>query len=340
MTIEKKSTLRYIVKTRLCNIENTLQQTEFTSDNEFEARVNAFEFIENYLEIIANEGLLKISSKLLNSKVVHQVNRVLSKPNLNNFTKLKLYNHETISIIPNDKIFPNGISLSFRIDNGENRGEEFEIFSYRKMSHAIIETHLNNLIVENDFLKQLNNDLSNHEISFDRNQFVTLNISKESFTILETPFLWNDESRQFQIDYFYNEDTIINGLYERLTNHEAYHYVNFIESNNIEEIEKVIYALFHADGGLIYIGYHPDSLIESVLSDQEALDYIDYLNHVFSRDEFLFKNVKLEVINYNDFPVISMIIFPLNEFSKKLQAYDKSKIFVRQNNMILKVENN
>ena len=338
MNIENISTLTYIVKTRFCNNNNTFQETEFSSDNSLDARRQAIQFMENYLEIIANEGLLKLSSELLNPKAIHRVNRILSKPDAENYTKIKLFNNEAISIIPQNTIFPAGISLSFKISSDCNEENEYEILSYQKVKHSNFEKQLNNLILEHQCLENLNIDLSENEIELDKSQFVTLNLVQDEFKILETPFSWSEKSRQFQIDHLYDKDSMINGLYERLFNYESYDYVNFLETNNLDEIEKIVYALFHGRGGLIYVGYHPENLIESILSDVEVLDYIDYLNHVFSQDKYLYKNVKFEIFNYNDFPVLAIIVLPLNEASKQLHAYDPNKVFVRQNNMILKIE--
>ena len=107
------STITYVVKTRFCTSSKEFQITEFNSDNGLKNRLDAFSFLENYIEIISNEGLLQIESNFIQPKAIDRINTEINYPNGNNYKRLKLVNQEAIFITPNETIFPYGISLSF-----------------------------------------------------------------------------------------------------------------------------------------------------------------------------------------------------------------------------------
>ncbi|WP_312351099.1 hypothetical protein, partial [Empedobacter sp.] len=48
--------------------------------------------------------------------------------------------------------------------------------------------------------------------------------------------------------------------------------------------------------------------------------------------------VNLQIFSFNDFPVLAITVFPLNEESKKSHAYNPDKIFVLQNNRFIKMK--
>ena len=52
------------------------------------------------------------------------------------------------------------------------------------------------------------------------------------------------------------------------------------------------------------------------------------------------KNINLQIFSFNDFPVLAITVFPLNEESKKSHAYNPDKIFVLQNNRFIKMKDN
>ena len=339
MTNQFLSSITYIVRTRFCEETQEFQKTEFSSDNSLAARNNAFKFIESYLEIIANEGLVQISSDIINSHAIKRFNKTILKPSNRTYKRIKLFNQEVISIIPNQKIFPKGIRLSFRInlplENEKN--EEFEIFSFQKPNHTIINQQLNHLILENTFLNYMGYHID-EEIVISKNEFKTLSIEPVEFKIIDTPYKWENETRRFSIDYLTDKHLFHDGLQHRLSHHEMYHYISFLERNCIEEIEKNVYSMLHSTGGLLYIGYHPENIVESAMNNEEIIDYYQYLNHTFSQDKYLFKNIYFDLINYLDFPVLAIVVYPLNLESKKRHAYNRDKIFVRQNNTFFKIK--
>lgn len=339
MTNQFLSSITYIVKTRFCEETQEFQQTEFSSDNSLAARNNAFKFIESYLEIIANEGLVQISSDIINSHAIKRFNKTILKPSNRTYKRIKLFNQDIISIIPNQKIFPKGIRLSFRINSpSENDDfEEFEIFSFQKPNHTIINQQLNHLILEYSFLNYMGYHIED-EIVISKNQFITLSIEPAEFKIIDTPFEWKNETRKFSIDYLTNKHLFYDGLQHRLVHHEMYQYISFLERNCIEEIEKNVYSMLHSTGGLLFIGFHPENIVESAMSNEEIMDYYQYLNHSFSQDKYLFKNIYFDLINYQDFSVLAIVVYPLNQESKKRHAYNRDKIFVRQNNKFFKIK--
>lgn len=332
----------YVIKNRYCTESNNLFKTEFYSKNSLESRNDAIRFIENYLEIITNEGLIHIESDFILASAIKNINTDICIPNKNNYDRLKIFNQETILIIPNETIFPFGITLSFKLT--ENFGDlkkdkEYELFSLKKTNETDYSEQLNNLINEYQLLKQLGYNADN-KISLTKKSFSNLTIKQKTFEILDTPFLWNNETRQFFVNNVTNEDSLLDSLYERLFQHEKYNYVHFLETNCPKKIEKNIYTMLHGKGGLLFLGYHPENLTESILSDEEILDYYDFLNKICDKDKYLHKNINLQIFSFDDFPILAISVFPLNDESRKNNAYNPNKVFVLQNNRFIKMKNN
>ena len=334
------STITYVIRTRFCTKTTDTHKTEFNSNNSIENRINAFNFLENYLEIISNEGLIKIESDFIHSNAIERVNTEISVPNENNYKRLKLFNQEAILIIPNESIFPYGITLSFKVNETIGtiqKDKEYEIFSLKNLTASNYSEQLNNLINEYHLLKHSSYAKENSN-ELNKQSFSNLSLSEDVFHILDTPFLWKNVTRQFFVNNISIKNSLLNCLYERLFHYEEFDYVNFLEKNCPKEIEKNIYAMLHGQGGLLYVGYHPENLTESIMSDLELVNYYHLLDTTFSKDEFLYKNINLQIFNFNDFPVLAITVFPLNEESKKNHAYNPDKIFVLQNNRFVKMK--
>lgn len=335
------TTITYVVKTRFCKESKEFQTTEFNSDDSLKNRLDALNFLENYVEVISNEGLLQIESNFIQPKAIDRINTEISFPNENNYKRLKLFNQEAIFIIPNETTFPYGISLSFKVNEDIGtikKNTEYELFSYNKSSQINYSKQLNNLINEYKLLKNLGFEEQINAIKLNKNLFYHLVIKDDNFKILDTPFLWNNRTRQFFINNISNHEFILDCLYDHLFHYQDFDYVNFIEKNCPKEIEKNIYAMLHSKGGLLFIGYHPENLTESIMSDVELINYYNLLDTTFSKDEFLYKNINLQIFSFNDFPVLAITVFPLNEESKKNHAYNPDKIFVLQNNRFIKMK--
>lgn len=333
-------TITYVVRTRFCATTNDSNKTEFNSDDSLKNRFEAFNFIENYLEIITNEGLIKIESNYIHSKAIDRVNTEISKPNESNYRRLKLLNQEAIIIIPNEATFPFGISLFLKVNKtiGKiQKDKEYELYSLKNTDQINFSDQLNNLINEYKVLKNLGCTAEN-TIELHKQTFNNLSISEEVFRIFNTPFLWQNATRQFFVNSISNKNSLLDCLYDRLFHYENFDYVNFLEKNCPKEIEKNIYAMLHSKGGLLYVGYHPENLTESILGDIELLNYYNLLDATFSKDEYLYKNINLQIFSFNDFPVLAITVFPLNEESKKNHAYNPDKIFVLQNNRFVKMK--
>ena len=153
----------YEIKTRSYNKNDKFQITEFKSNNALENRQEAFRFIENYLEVITNEGLIQISSNLINQNAIQQTNFEISTPDEDNFEKLKLFNQETIAFIPNEDLFPDGISVSYRLtEDFEDlkKDNKYEIFNLKSPQDINYTLQINNLISENIVLKKAGYKLS------------------------------------------------------------------------------------------------------------------------------------------------------------------------------------
>ncbi len=150
--------------------------------------------------------------------------------------------------------------------------------------------------------------------------------------------MWNNPTRQFFINNISNREFILDCLYDHLFHYQDFDYDQFLEKNCPKEIEKNIYAMLHDQGGLLFIGYHPENLTESIMSDVELINYYNLLDANFSQDEYLYKNINLQIFSFNDFPVLAITVFPLNEESKKNHAYNPDKIFVLQNNRFIKMK--
>jgi len=330
----------YEVKTRSNNKSDKFQITEFKSSDALKSRQEAFRFIENYLEVITNEGLIQISSNLINQNAIQQTNFEISTPDEDNFEKLKLFNQETIAFIPNADLFPDGISVSFKLNQdfeGLKKDKKYEIFNLKAPQDINYTLQINNLISENKLLKKAGYKISKLEVSMSKELLPSFKIKPKNFLIIDTPFQWNNIIKQVFINKLYDENLSYSLIYEHLINSEKYDYVNFLEENCLVEIEKNIYALLHERGGFLFIGYHPENLVESVMCDDDIMDYYHLLNFIFSKDKYLYKNISLNIINYEDFAVLAVSVYPLNEESKKQQAYNGDKIFVRLNNKIVRL---
>ncbi|WP_313386450.1 hypothetical protein [Chishuiella sp.] len=329
--------LTYIVQTRFCELSQENLKTEFNDHNILVSRKKAFEFINNYLEIITNDGLIKIDSNTINKKAINKINFDISEPKKDNYNFLKLLNQENIVIIPNKNVFPLGITLSFKINTSYSENIEHEIFSLEEIDTNKYTKQLNNLIKEYSILNELNYNLENIKVLIKKQSYEALNLKNESSYILDTPFNWQHYARQIFLNKVFDEEFHFRNLYEHLINHKKYNYVSFLEENCTQEIEENIYSMLHDKGGILFVGYHPDNFIESVLSDQEIKNYYKILHTNFSKDRFLYKNINLEIIDYDDFLVLCIIVYPLNEESKLSNAYNPDKIFIRQNNKIIKI---
>lgn len=330
----------YEVKTRFLSEGNRFQKKEFKTNDALTNRIQAFQFIETYLEVITNEGLIEISSNLINQNAIQQTNKEISISSEVNFEKLKLFNQETIAFIPNKEIFPEGISVSFKLTQDfENfkKDKVYEIFNLRSPQDINFNLQINNLILENLLLKKLGYNLEELEVSMEKELLPNFKIKQKSFSILDTPFQWNNILKQIFINKLHDESLSYKLIYEHLTHPEKYDYVNYLEENCLIEIEENIYALLHGVGGFLFIGYHPENLVESVMSDTDILDYYHLLDFIFSKDKYLYKNISLNIINYEDFAVLAVSVYPLNKESKKQHAYNRDKIFVRQNNQIVRL---
>ena len=152
------STITYVVKTRFCTSSKEFQTTQFNSDNGLKNRLDAFNFLENYIEIISNEGLLQIESNFIQPKAIDRINTEINFPNENNYKRLKLVNQEAIFITPNETIFPYGISLSFVLNEDFDtlkKDNEYEIYSLKNSEQINYSEQLNHLIIEYKLLKNL-----------------------------------------------------------------------------------------------------------------------------------------------------------------------------------------
>ena len=337
------STITYVVKTRFCTSSKEFQTTEFNSDNGLKNRLDAFSFLENYIEIISNEGLLQIESNFIQPKAIDRINTEINFPNENNYKRLKLVNQEAIFITPNETIFPYGISLSFVLNEDFDtlkKDNEYEIYSLKNFEQINYSEQLNHLIIEYKLLKNLGFEEQIDAIKLNKNLFSNFDIKADHFEILDTPFLWNNSTRQFFINNISNREFILDCLYDHLFHYQDFDYVQFLEKNCPKEIEKNIYAMLHGQGGLLFVGYHPENLTESIMSDVELINYYNLLDANFSQDEYLYKNINLQIFSFNDFPVLAITVFPLNEESKKNHAYNPDKIFVLQNNRFIKMKDN
>ena len=335
------STITYVVKTRFCTSSKEFQTTEFNSDNGLKNRLDAFSFLENYIEIISNEGLLQIESNFIQPKAIDRINTEINFPNGNNYKRLKLVNQEAIFITPNETIFPYGISLSFVLNEDFDtlkKDNEYEIYSLKNFEQINYSEQLNHLIIEYKLLKNLGFEEQIDAIKLNKNLFSNFDIEDNHFEILDTPFLWNNSTRQFFINNISNREFILDCLYDHLFHYQDFDYVQFLEKNCPKEIEKNIYAMLHGQGGLLFVGYHPENLTESIMSDVELINYYNLLDANFSQDEYLYKNINLQIFSFNDFPVLAITVFPLNEESKKNHAYNPDKIFVLQNNRFIKMK--
>lgn len=337
------STITYVVKTRFCTSSKEFQTTEFNSDNGLKNRLDAFSFLENYIEIISNEGLLQIESNFIQPKAIDRINTEINFPNGNNYKRLKLVNQEAIFITPNETIFPYGISLSFVLNEDFDtlkKDNEYEIYSLKNFEQINYSEQLNHLIIEYKLLKNLGFEEQIDAIKLNKYLFSNFDIEDNHFEILDTPFLWNNSTRQFFINNISNREFILDCLYDHLFHYQDFDYVQFLEKNCPKEIEKNIYAMLHGQGGLLFVGYHPENLTESIMSDIELINYYNLLDANFSQDEYLYKNINLQIFSFNDFPVLAITVFPLNEESKKSHAYNPDKIFVLQNNRFIKMKDN
>ena len=337
------STITYVVKTRFCTSSKEFQITEFNSDNGLKNRLDAFSFLENYIEIISNEGLLQIESNFIQPKAIDRINTEINYPNGNNYKRLKLVNQEAIFITPNETIFPYGISLSFVLNEDFDtlkKDNEYEIYSLKNFEQINYSEQLNHLIIEYKLLKNLGFEEQIDAIKLNKYLFSNFDIEDNHFEILDTPFLWNNSTRQFFINNISNREFILDCLYDHLFHYQDFDYVQFLEKNCPKEIEKNIYAMLHGQGGLLFVGYHPENLTESIMSDVELINYYNLLDANFSQDEYLYKNINLQIFSFNDFPVLAITVFPLNEESKKSHAYNHDKIFVLQNNRFIKMKDN
>lgn len=329
----------YIVRTRLCENSNEIHETKFSDYNMLKARKKAFEFIENYIEIITNQGLITIDSNTINKIAINKINNSLSEPNDDNYNSLKLLNQENIVIIPNKNVFPKGITLSFKINKSVQNSDEteYEIFSLKNSSENKYEIQLKNLIKEYSIFNEFGYNLENHKVLIEKKNYKILNLKNKKNYIINTPFNWKHFTTQIFLNKVYDKDFHAKNLYEHLINHKKYNYVSFLEENCKQEIEENIYSMLHENGGVLFVGYHPDNFIESVMSDQEIYDYYSTLHYIFSKDKYLYKNINLDIIDYKDFLVLCIIVFPLNEESKLSNAFNPDKIFIRQNNKIIKI---
>lgn len=337
------STITYVVKTRFCTSSKEFQTTEFNSDNGLKNRLDAFSFLENYIEIISNEGLLQIESNFIQPKAIDRINTEINFANGNNYKRLKLVNQEAIFIAPNETIFPYGISLSFVLNEDFDtlkKDNKYEIYSLKNSEQINYSEQLNNLINEYKLLKKIGFEEQIDAIKLNKNPFSNFDINADHFEILDTPFLWNNPTRQFFINNISNREFILDCLYDHLFHYQDFDYVQFLEKNCPKEIEKNIYAMLHGQGGLLFVGYHPENLTESIMSDVELINYYNLLDANFSQDEYLYKNINLQIFSFNDFPVLAITVFPLNEESKKSHAYNPDKIFVLQNNRFIKMKDN
>lgn len=337
------SSLTYVVKTRFNTIDNTIHATEFTSDNSLKNRSEAFNFIENYIEIITNEGLIQIESDYIYSKAINRTNCEISKPNDTNCKRLKLFNQEAIHLIPNETIFPVGISVSYKYNNdnktlGIDKDKEYEIFAYKNLSQINYSEQLNHLINEYQLLRHIGHTTLGYTQLY-KSDLHNLSLNYTRFKILDTPFLWVNETRQYFVNNTSNDNCLLDCLCDRLLHHDDFNYVYFVEKNCPKEIEKNIYALLHSDGGLLFVGYHPENLTESIMSDIDLVNYYHLLDDTFSKDEYLYKNINLQIFSFNDFPVLAITVFPLNNESKIHRAYNPDKIFVLRDNQIIKMKN-
>jgi len=100
--------------------------------------------------------------------------------------------------------------------------------------------------------------------------------------------LWNNPTRQFFINNISNREFILDCLYDHLFHYQDFDYDQFLEKNCPKEIEKNIYAMLHDQGGLLFIGYHPENLTESIMSDIELIITI-YLMQIFLRTNICIK---------------------------------------------------
>lgn len=335
------STITYVIKTRFCTSSKEVQTTQFNSDNGLKNRLDAFNFLENYIEIISNEGLLQIESNFIQPKAIDRINTEINFPNENNYKRLKLVNQEAIFITPNETIFPYGISLSFVLNedfDSLKKDNEYEIYSLKNYEQINYSEQLNSLINEYKLLKNLGFEEQINAIKLNKNLFSNFAIKDDYFKIFDTPFLWNNLTRQFFINNISNNEFILDCLYDHLFHYQDFDYVQFLEKNCPKEIEKNIYAMLHGQGGLLFVGYHPENLTESIMSDVELINYYNLLDANFSQDEYLYKNINLQIFSFNDFPVLAITVFPLNEESKKNHAYNPDKIFVLKNNRFIKMK--
>ncbi|MBY0066772.1 hypothetical protein [Empedobacter falsenii] len=335
------STITYVIKTRFCTSSKEFQTTQFNSDNGLKNRLDAFNFLENYIEIISNEGLLQIESNFIQPKAIDRINTEINFPNENNYKRLKLVNQEAIFITPNETIFPYGISLSFVLNedfDSLKKDNEYEIYSLKNYEQINYSEQLNSLINEYKLLKNLGFEKQIDAIKLNKNLFSNFAIKDDYFKIFDTPFLWNNLTRQFFINNISNNEFILDCLYDHLFHYQDFDYVQFLEKNCPKEIEKNIYAMLHGQGGLLFVGYHPENLTESIMSDVELINYYNLLDANFSQDEYLYKNINLQIFSFNDFPVLAITVFPLNEESKKNHAYNPDKIFVLKNNRFIKMK--
>lgn len=300
---------------------------------------------------------LKITSKLFQMKVYYKLKVIsfnqkqlielilkINFPNGNNYKRLKLINQEAIFIILNETTFPFGISLSYKfnkdyVDSNIVKDKEYEIFAYKNLGEIDFSAQLNNLVNEYQLLSSLGYSIRN-SIQLYKPDLTNLSVNKTRFRIIDTPFLWENKTRQFFVNNISNHEFILEYLYDHLFHYHKFDYVKFLEKNCPKEIEKNIYAMLHAQGGLLFVGYHPENLTESIMSDVELINYYNLLDSTFSKDKYLYKNVHLQIFSFNDFPVLAITVFPLNEESKKNHAYNPDKIFVLQNNRFIKMKDN
>lgn len=333
--------ITYEVKTRRLKESNRFHRTEFKANDALTNRMLAFQFIETYLEVITNEGLIQLSSNLINKNAIDQTNEELAIKNEDNFERLKFFNQETIAFVPNEELFPEGITVSFKLTEdfkGFEKGKEYEIFSLRNPTEINYSLQIENLILENSLLKKIGYTINELEVLIQKELLPHINIKPKEFLILDTPFQWNNIVKQIFINKLYDENLSYNLIYEHLTHPEKYDYVNYLEENSVIEIEENIYTLLHDRGGFLFVGYNPENLVESFMSDEDILDYYHLLNFIFSKDKYLYKNISLNIINYEDFAVLAIGVYPLNKESKKKYAYNRDKIFVKKNNQIVKLD--
>lgn len=259
--------IHYVVKTGFNPKTQKFSETVFSDKEPFLARKKAFEFMNNYVEILQENRLMRRTSKM------EQV--PFGEPDEYFYDQLENYNQRfPLFIKPKD--FPDGISLYMEVNEPidymniqDKKGNRYLIYSVIRFNSEKIRQMIGGLKREYGYFQKFRfNDYNSSEV-IDFRKFLSSENSMQNFsyTCLPTPMDWH-------FHYFLDEKEKIDNLLTHITKGELKNNA-FLTKISAKNIERELASLLNtAQGGRLFLGINQTRQAKPVFDQKSALDMI------------------------------------------------------------------